>query len=59
MPAGEIENLVVMILFRLHLSWHFLFEAEVFSFQNTFSPAIRYIFSRLKEPEKGYRFYRG
>jgi hypothetical protein len=59
MPAGEIENLVVMILFRLHLSWHFLFEAEVFSFQNTCIPAIRYIFSRLKEPEKGYRFYRG
>ena len=30
-----------------------------FIFKSTFSPAIRYIFFRLKKPEKGYRSYRG
>lgn len=38
MPTREVENLVVMILFRLHLGWHFLFEAAVLVFKTPVFP---------------------
>ena len=43
MPVGEVENLLVMICFDFTFSGIFL-EAEDCHFQNTFIPAIRYIF---------------
>lgn len=52
MPAGEVENLVVMILFRLHLSWHFYLKQKFLVFKTPVFPLSAISFPGLRSQKK-------